>query len=120
MKSLLSALVLALASFFLLAAGGSIPSGLRGKVLIAPSSPLCRPGMSCSRPAAHAVLRFSRNGKLIARTRTDGSGRYRIALRPQAYTVTAAGRGFVLEPGHVTVATGRYRRVTFKIDTGIR
>lgn len=120
MKRTVPALALAVALFFLLGAGNSGRlSGLRGNVLLAPPSPQCQPGMSCSRPAAHVVLKFWHGGLPAGHTRTDGRGRFRIALRPRTYAVTVGNRA-VLRPAHVTVATDRYRRVTFRIDTGIR
>jgi hypothetical protein len=117
MKSIVSILVLGL---FLLvgAASGSSGSGLRGTALLYPASPVCNPG-SCTRPAANVVLRFWRSGRLVAHTRTDGKGGFRIALRPRTYRVTAM-QGAVLKPARVTVVTNSYRRVTIRIDIGIR
>ena len=66
-----------------------------------------------------AMLAFWRNGREVAHTRTDSRGRYRLALPPQKYGVTS-GDGAVVTPAQVTVAPGRYRRVTFRLDTGIR
>ena len=118
MKTIVAIPVLAL---LLLAgsASGSSGSGLRGTALISPSSPVCQPGSSCTRPAAHAPLRFWRNGQVVAQTRTDAKGRFRIALRPMTYRVTSM-KGSVLKPTRVTVSTNGYRSVTIKIDTGIR
>lgn len=110
----------ALSVFFLLGAGsGGSGSGLRGTVLLDPAYPTCPVGTPCTRPAPDALLRFWRHGRVVAHTRTDNSGRYRIALRPRTYRVTAAN-GAVLKPARVTVTTGRYRRVTFRLDIGIR
>lgn len=118
MKSIAAAAALVLLLLVAAGSGGSA-SGLHGTVLIYPASPTCQPGTSCTRPAAHALLRFSRGGTVVARVRTDGRGRYRIALRPRIYRVTSAN-GAALKPARVTVAAGRFRRVTFTLDTGIR
>ena len=115
-------LVVALALGFLLlgaAAKATSGSGLRGRVLISPGVPVCHPGEPCTRPAAHVPLRFWRNGRVVGYARTDGQGRFRVALRPRTYRVTSRS-GTTLRPAHVTVATGIYRRVTFKLDIGIR
>jgi hypothetical protein len=56
---------------------------------------------------------------LVAHVRTDNRGKFRMALDPRTYRVTAKMAG-TLKPDHVTVDTGRYRRVTFRIDIGIR
>jgi len=117
-KRLAAPLLLALV--LLVGAGGKASaSGLRGMVVLDPGYPVCKAGMPCSRPATNALLRFWRHGHVVAHTRTDGAGRYRIALRPGTYRVTSA-TGTVLAPIRTTVATGRYRSVTFRLDTGIR
>lgn len=106
---------------FLLGAGssGSGGSGVRGTVLLDPGYPVCKLGTACTRPAPHALLRFWRNGRVVAHTRTDSRGRYRIALRPRTYRVTSTS-GARLKPARVTVTRNRYRQVTFKLDIGIR
>lgn len=115
-----SVAVLLVALFFLLGAGSSgSGSGLRGTVLLDPASPTCQVGTPCTRPAPAALLRFWRHGRVVAHTRTDSRGRYRIALRPGTYRVSST-TGAVLKPTRVTVATTRYRRLTFKLDIGIR
>lgn len=115
-----SVAVLPVTLFFLLGAGSSgSGSGLRGTVLLDPASPTCQVGAPCTRPAPGALLRFWRHGRVVAHTRTDSRGRYRIALRPGTYRVSAM-TGAVLTPTRATVATTRYRRVTFKLDTGMR
>jgi hypothetical protein len=119
-KRLAAPLLLLLVLFVLLGAGGSgSASGLRGKVLLDPGYPVCKVGTPCTRPAANALLRFWRHGRVVAHTRSDAGGSYRIALRPGTYRVTSTN-GTVLKPFRTTVATGRYRRVTFRLDTGIR
>lgn len=116
----IAAAALLLALLVLLGAGSSSSgSGLRGTVLLDPGYPTCQPGTPCTRPAAHALLRFWRQGRVVAHTRTDDRGRYRIALRSGTYRVSSM-TGAVLKPTRVTVATTRYRQVTFKLDTGIR
>ena len=119
MKVLLTIMVVALLGTAVSSADSTSRSGLRGAALLDPGYPLCTVGTPCTRPAAHALLRFWRNGRVVAHTRTDSRGRYRLALRPQKYGVTS-GDGAVVTPAQVTVAPGRYRRVTFRLDTGIR
>ena len=102
-------------------ASGASRSGLHGVVLIDPAYPVCKVGLPCTRPAKNVWLVFLRHGH-TARTRTGDDGRYRIALPAGAYTVTSpnhlAGRG--LTPGRVMVRTSVYRRVSFRLDVGIR
>lgn len=98
------------------------PTGLYGVVTEGPTEPVCRTDERCDRPAANLRLRFIRNGMTVAAARTDGRGRYRVALRPGRYGVRLmrTGLGSIVEPDRVTVPTGRYARVSFYRDTGIR
>ena len=110
----------------LTSAGGATAaesSGLRGVVMRGPVTPVCMVGQPCDEPAANVRLVFLRNGKAVARVRTGRDGRYRLALAPGVYRVRTAvrptiGRG--IEPQTVRVPRGRYARVDFSIDTGIR
>jgi hypothetical protein len=99
-------------------------SGLRGLVTRGPIAPLCVDGQPCSEPAAHVTLVFSHNGRVVGRAVTKGDGRYRVRLPAGLYSVKrpgpAATIGRGLEPDHARVRPGRFRRVDFSIDTGIR
>jgi hypothetical protein len=108
-----------LAAFFAADAGAS---GLYGTVREGPTRPVCRADERCDRLAANLRLRFVRNGMTVAAVRADARGRYRISLRPGRYAVRSApsGLGSIVEPTHVTVLAGRFRRVDFHRDTGIR
>jgi hypothetical protein len=101
----------------------SSSSGLFGKVTIAPGTPTCRAGTSCTRPAAGIVLVFSRYGKDVVSAKTDKAGHYRVALDPGRYGVSARGRragGQTLKPGSVAVRSGGMARLDLKYDVGIR
>ncbi len=102
-------------------AGGAttLHSGLYGKVTRGPITPVCVAEQPCSEPAAGATLRFLRDGHLVAQAHVKDDGTYRIALEPGAYTVAAQSRR-PLDPSTTRVRTGRFVRVDFAIDTGIR
>ena len=104
------------------ACGGGGGSGLYGSVVISPAQPVCRVGIPGTAPAKRMWLEFSARGRLVARTQTDGRGRYRLAIRPGIYAVAAGGQivGRGLEPARAVVRTGLYRRADFTLDTGIR
>jgi hypothetical protein len=98
-------------------------SGLHGTVVIDPARPVCVVGQPCSAPDRHEPLVFSRAGRRVAQATTDSNGNYRLSLAPGDYSVTAprrlgVGRG--LAPRRVTVPRGRYGRVNFTVDIGIR
>ena len=67
-------------------------------------------------------LVFLRLGKRV-RTRTDGTGRYRVALTPGWWKVSTAAIPRIdsgLSPHIVRVFAARFRVVNFDVDTGIR
>ena len=118
---------LVLIAFVLLVApagAATVPSGLHGVVTRGPITPVCAAGEPCTEPAKNVLLVFSRNGRDIGRTRTDAAGRYRIKLPAGMYRVSRAalttGIGRGLTPKTVRVWPGRFVRVDFSIDTGIR
>ena len=110
----------------LTSAGGATAaktSGLRGIVMRGPVLPVCVVEKPCDEPAANVRLVFLRNGKAVARVRTGSDGRYRVTLAPGVYRVSAPGRpviGSGIEPRSARVPRGRFARVDFSIDTGIR
>jgi hypothetical protein len=98
-------------------------SGLRGLVTRGPITPVCVAEQPCSEPAPNITLLFSRNGRVVARAVTNGLGRYRVRLPAGLYSVRRPGDATVgrgLEPDHARVRAGRFIRVDFSIDTGIR
>ncbi|MGB2874570.1 MAG: hypothetical protein WBB76_03760 [Gaiellaceae bacterium] len=113
--------ILVLGSLALLVAAtgqaSGIRTGLHGIVMRGPISPTCVAEKPCSAPASGVTLRFSRNGAVVARARTRANGSYRVSLAPGRYSV-AGGRD--LQPARVKVLNGRFLRVDFSIDTGIR
>jgi hypothetical protein len=97
-------------------------SGLRGLVTRSPTKPVCTQGAPCSAPAKNTPLSFVRAGKVV-KTRTDGTGHYRVSLAPGRWNVntTFAPRiGSGIKPRAVSVFAARFRVVNFDIDTGIR
>jgi len=104
------------------AAMGSTASGLRGVVMRGPITPMCVAEQPCDAPARGFMLRFSRRGEIAGRVTTDSDGRYRIRLAPGRYSVRIGRKGAfkVPDPDTVRVQPGRFVRVGFKIDTGIR
>jgi hypothetical protein len=106
------------------AAATTTPSGLRGLVTRGPITPVCVAEQPCSEPAPHVTLVFSRNGRVVGRAVTNGEGRYRVRLPAGLYAVRRPGPtdpiGRGLEPDHARVRAGRFMRVDFSIDTGIR
>lgn len=109
------------------AGGGTVSglgtaSGLTGRVMRGPTMPVCYVGKPCDEPARGVKLVFSRSGKVVARATTNQKGRYRIALKPGPYSVRTNRPAFekVPQPSRATVPSGRFKRVDFHIDTGIR
>jgi hypothetical protein len=105
------------------AAATTAPSGLYGFVRRGPIVPVCVAGQPCDGPAKSFPLVFWRNGRVAGRTKTSQTGAYRIRLAPGLYTIRSTARptiGRGAEPGRARVVSGRFRRVDFFFDTGIR
>ena len=114
--------VLGLVAFGATSAHAIAPSGLRGLVTRSPIVPVCMEGVPCSAPAKNTPLAFFRNGKSV-KTRTDGTGHYRVALAPGWWNVRTAGPlrvGSGISPSRARVFAARFRVVNLDIDTGIR
>jgi len=99
------------------------PSGLWGEVKRGPVTPVCAAEQPCYVPAKGVTLVFVRGGVVVRRATTNDLGRYRVRLAAGTYTVRlpqkpAIGRD--LEPVHARVRAGRFARIDFSIDTGIR
>jgi hypothetical protein len=113
------------AALFLAGGAGAVavPSGLHGVVMRGPVAPMCVAEQPCTQPAKDTTLLFSRHGHGVARAKTDNAGRYHLRLPPGSYGVGLTGTAKVgrgLEPDHARIRTGRYVRLDFSIDTGIR
>jgi hypothetical protein len=101
----------------------AVSSGLHGVVMRGPIAPMCVAEEPCTAPAKNVTLLFSRNGRIVGRAVTDSAGRYRLRLPAGVYAVRrppplGIGRG--IEPNHARVYAGRFVRLDFSIDTGIR
>jgi hypothetical protein len=120
-------LAIAFGAVALLAAGSAqatgIRSGLHGVVMRGPISPVCVAEQPCDEPARNVTLLFSRNSHVVGRAVTNSEGRYRVRLPAGVYSVRRPGAvtiGRGLEPDRARVRSGRFMRVDFSIDTGIR
>ena len=95
-------------------------SGLFGHATKGPLTPVCRVGVPCYGPADNAKILFVRRGHIVAQTRTDSDGDYRIALRPGRYAIKSKIGFGVVKPTAADVRRGRYSRADLSLDTGIR
>ena len=99
------------------------PSGLWGEVKRGPVTPVCVAEQPCYAPAKGVTLVFLRGGVVVRRATTNDLGRYRVRLPAGTYSVRLPQKpaiGRELEPVQARVRAGRYARVDFSIDTGIR
>ena len=100
-------------------------SGLTGKVLRGPTTPVCREDRPCYAPFKGTLV-FTQvtPGNAPVREQTAADGTYKVLLDPARYRVTTGARtrfGNLVKPAIVTVSKGAaMRRVNFIIDTGIR
>lgn len=103
-------------------------SGVFGRVMLGPTCPVETVDDPCAdRPAAHVKVTVSEQiagesdgaGPAVATTRTDAKGRYRVAVPPGNYVVTAKA-GMSCEFMDASVRRGTYTHVRVPCDTGIR
>ena len=121
-KCVLLFAALALGALGTMSAHAIPASGLRGLVTRSPITPVCMEGVPCSAPAKNTPLVFFRTGRSV-RTRTDGTGHYRVALAPGWWNVRTTRPlqiGSGISPSRVRVFAVRFRVVNLDIDTGIR
>lgn len=102
-------------------------SGLVGKVLRGPTTPVCREDKPCYAPFKGTLVFTSVTlgpaPVAPVREQTAPDGTYKVILAPARYRVTTAARsrfGHTVKPAVVTVPQTGMRRVNFIIDTGIR
>jgi hypothetical protein len=96
-------------------------SGLYGQVRIDPAVPVCSIDAPCWKPAAGAVVAFTRHAHTY-RAKANTRGYYRIGLRAGTYVVRVERPRAVGAPRRftVTVPQDRYRRLNIAVDIGIR
>jgi hypothetical protein len=120
------AVIVASALGLLLAAGANAtvrPSGLYGTVTRGPITPACVAEQPCDAPAKNVTLLFSRDDHIVGRVVSDAAGRYRLRLPAGVYTVRRPPGPLIdrrLDPSRVRVYRGRFAKIDFSIDTGIR
>jgi hypothetical protein len=122
----MAAAAIAILALLPAAAAGTTGSGLYGTARKGPITPVCRTGVPCDAPA-RVTLTFesiASSSNLRVQVRTNKKGRYRVALPPGFYTVKTGTTKTVslrpIKPGAVHVRKGRWDRINFFVDTGIR
>ena len=102
--------------------GSDLSSGIQGVVQAGPTCPVEQVGSPCPDRPVPSALRAIRADGRIAAGRTDDRGRFRLALEPGTYVVTATPLAGTMTPVPVTVTvtSGAYAKVTLEADTGIR
>ena len=108
------------------AATRDVDSGIRGVVILGPSSPSVRIGEPVRpRPFQTALtIRRAEGGSVVATVRTRSNGTFVVALPPGDYIVGSASSEQIprpsIEPVPVTVSPHAYADVTINADSGIR
>jgi hypothetical protein len=106
-------------------ASSSGDSGIRGTVLLGPTCPVETLESPCrDRPLADVEIRVLRGDDVVATVRSDGEGRFAVALDPGRYEVRAVveegGPGMSAKPVDVLVTNGVFNEVNVPVDSGIR
>jgi len=100
-------------------------SGVRGTVLLGPTCPVETMESPCpDRPLADVQVQVLQGGDVVATVRSDGDGRFTVALEPGDYVLQAVveqgGPGMSAKPVDVTVTSGTFVEVNVPVDSGIR
>jgi hypothetical protein len=122
--------VVSILLLFLVGCAGRGPSssddsGIRGTVLLGPTCPVETLESPCpDRPLADVEIRVLRGSDVVATVRSDGEGRFAVALDPGRYEVQAVveegGPGMSAKPVDVVVTSGVFNDVNVPVDSGIR
>jgi hypothetical protein len=94
-----------------------------GHVSAGPITPVSRAGQPNSRPVAGARVEALQGSRVMAVTRTDRGGYYRLALRGGTYLIAVTSgeyRLYAPRTRTVVVAAGHNVTANFMLDTGIR
>jgi hypothetical protein len=103
----------------MLAAAAAAIVVVHGTVSLGPTSPVCRAGTPCTKPAAHALLEFTQRNR-IRTAWTDAKGRYTVRLEPGTWTVRS-NAGVRVTPMRFIVRRGVSTQLrNLLVDTGIR
>jgi hypothetical protein len=96
---------------------------LHGLVTIGPTTPTCKVGTPCTKPAAHVLLQFARVHPTAtssgAEAWTDARGHYQVKLAPGEWIVVA-NRGLAIRPVRFIVRAVPSMTRNFALDSGIR
>jgi hypothetical protein len=100
-------------------------SGVRGTVLLGPTCPVETLESPCpDRPLPDVEVQVLRGEDVVTSVRSDGDGRFTVALDPGDYVLRAVikpgGPGMSSKPVDVSVANGDFVEVTVPVDSGIR
>jgi hypothetical protein len=107
-------------------AGAATTSGIGGRASSGPVCPVVKPGeQGCDPRSVQGAVLVIRDasGKEVAKTATDGSGLFRLAVPAGSYTVEpqpVEGLMGTAPAVSVTVTAGRLANVVIDYDTGIR
>lgn len=105
--------------------GPSAATGARGLVLRGPIAPGPEPvGSASEAPFAALFHVLDRSGAEVAQFRSDGEGRFEVALAEGVYAVVPDESAPLLDPAaqrrEVTVPGDGYAEVVLHFDTGLR
>ncbi len=86
-----------------------------------PFRPVCIEGRPCGKAAVGLVIRFSRDGRVVAHATTSRIGFFRVSLSRGIYAVSIdSSPRREITPRTVRVIAGRQTRADFEIDSGLQ
>jgi hypothetical protein len=98
-------------------------SGVQGRVLRGPVTPVCVVGVPCDAPFA-ASFSVRQDGRTVATFRSDSTGAFLVWLPAGTYLIVPDAGAPIIDPGaqgkSVVVRPGAITTVELTFDTGIR
>jgi hypothetical protein len=94
-----------------------------GHVTLGPIMPVCREGVPCDGVYKGAKVEVrTKSGTVVAQTKSDDNGDFRIDVAPGAYTITIAVDAMLpsCSTAEVVVSKGQTATANIDCDTGIR
>jgi hypothetical protein len=123
MKSLFPLVVAAILLSCSPAVNDATDTGLQGKVLRGPITPVCKDNEPCDAPFSAEFI-VLKNARKVGRFKSDSQGEFAIALEPGLYIIVPDSSAPLMAPPQqqkeVEVQPEGMTPVTLYFDTGIR
>jgi len=96
-------------------------SGIEGRIIYGPTSPVCKINEPCEKPYLGEVLIKSKDSIGIIKVfNTTENGEFKVSLKPATYLLETKQNFMITCNQYVTVEQDKYENISLNCDTGIR